>query len=171
MTARPWFANGARALLEARKAGNVPDGPVAVACCPGPFSGAGAVLFVTDDMPTDRLDWRMLVNLEVWLWADGSVPLERVLGLARKIAMVRPKRLVLRFNHEFRFEWRDSERVHLEQIDTHDVDIGSGYHIPAIRDLRASHDFIWFPFNTSGTPIAERLKNAICKQFGAYEFL
>ena len=48
-------------------------------------------LYVRPDMPVDRLDWRMLVNLEVWVWASAQAPLERITETAWRIAAARPR--------------------------------------------------------------------------------
>lgn len=147
MIARPWYATNARDLLEARRQGLKPDGPVVVSLVGGDFSGvAAATINVKPDMPVDRLDWRMLVNLHVWLWANQQAKLEWLLATASRIAHVRPRRLVLRFEAG-------------KQV--HDVDIGTGIHIPAVRELPATHDFWWSPINCSDTAVATRLRAAL----------
>lgn len=153
MSARPWYATNARDLLEARRQGMVPAGPVVVSLIGGSFDRvAAATLYVRDDMPLDRLDWRMLVNLEVWLWADSSTPLDRLLQLLDALAHARPRRLCLRFDHEQQ---------------THDVDLGAGYHTPAVRDLPAVHEFHWEPFALNWTPIEQRLQRAALSRLPA----
>ena len=155
---KPWYATNARDLLEARRQGMVPNGPVVVSLIGGGFDKvAAATLYVHDDTPIERLDWRMLVNLEVWLWASGSVPLDRVLHLLDAIARVRPRRLCLRFDHAW--SWVSDDGIEFK-ADTHDVDVGTGYHVPAIRDLPAVHEFHWEPIALNWTPIERRLQRA-----------
>jgi hypothetical protein len=159
MIARPWYAAGARKLLENRQHGMAPSGPVVVSLIGGSFGDVAAVtLHVHADMPAERLDWRMLVNLEVWLWADASIPLERVVLLADRIARARPKRLCLRFDHRFAFANGDGGT---ETIDTHDLDIGDGFHHDAIEEVPAIHAFLWSPVPVNGTPIERQLRNAL----------
>lgn len=159
MTARPWYAAGARSLLDNRKQGTVPDGPVVVSLIGGEFRDVAALtLHVHADMPADRLDWRMLVNLEVWVWADATVPLERVLLVLDRIAQARPKRLCLRFNHRFTFSGADGGT---ETIDLHDLDIGDGFHHEAIEEVPAIHAFLWSPVPMNGTPVERQLRNAL----------
>jgi hypothetical protein len=97
-------------------------------------------------MPTERLDWRMLVNLEVWLYAGQSAALNWVAATAWRIAQARPRELVLRFEHG-------------DQL--HDVDCGSGYHLPAVADEPAVHAFHWKPLNVGGTALGQRLRQAL----------
>jgi hypothetical protein len=158
MTARPWYAAGARNLLESRRQGMAPAGPVVVSLIGGQFAECAAMtLHVNADMPAERLDWRMLVNLEVWIWADASIPLERVLQLADRIAQVRPRRLVLRFDRAFRFTRADGE---IESIDTHDLDIGAGYHT-VIAGIPETHAFFWNPIAVNGTPLEQQLRRSL----------
>lgn len=146
MSARPWYATNARDLLEARRNGMAPAGPVVVSLIGGAFGKlAAATLYVNEDVPVERLDWRMLVNLEVWLWADAGTPLERLLQLLDGIARARPRRLCLRFD---------------QGAETHDIDLGSGYHMPTVGDLPAVHEFHWAPLALNYTPIERRLCQA-----------
>lgn len=159
---KPWYASNARELLEMRKRGRIPDGPVAVSLIGGQYADCAAMtLHVQDDTPIDRLDWKMLVNLEVWIWADPSVPLSKLTVLADRIAQVRPRRLVLRFDHPFKFTWNDGKKDIEESIDTHDVDIGSGYHNQGIGELPATHAFLWCPIPCNGTPLEHQLRRAL----------
>lgn len=145
---RPWYATNARDLLETRQQGLMPDGRVVVSLVGGHYDDvAAATLYARQDMPVDRMDWRMLVNLEVWLWASPSAALQWLLATASRIAHARPRSLVLRFE---------------QADDLHDVDIGTGLHIPAIRELPAVHAFSWFPVNSSATRFAEQLRWALC---------
>lgn len=159
---KPWYATNARQLLENRQRGLLPDGPVVVSLVgPKPSDLAAVTLQVHSDMPAERLEWRMLVNLEVWIWADASVPLERVLLIADRIAGIRPRRLVLRFSRPFSFTWNDGREDRDETINTHDVEIGAGYHHRALADIPEQHDFLWCPVNASGTPIGAQLTRAL----------
>jgi hypothetical protein len=161
---RPWYAANARTLLEARQKGMVPTGPVVVSLIGGTFGDCAATaLYVHADMPAERLDWRMLVNLEAWIWADASIPLERILLLADRIAKVRPRRLVLRFDRPFSHTWDDCEKERTASFDTHDVDIGSGYHTHAIADVPALHSFYWLPIAMNATPIERQLRAALTR--------
>ena len=146
MSARPWFASNARTLLEARQNGMSPDGVVTVSMM-GSVSG-GLTLFVRDDMPTDRLDWRMLVNLPVVVWANSQMPFDRVDAVVHGIAKVRPSDLQLCFVHD--------EQTHL-------IDCGSGWHRPPVADIPAAHEFQWNPINLGGTALGYRLKAALKK--------
>lgn len=143
-TPRPFYATNARDLLETRQQGMVPAGPVVVSLVGGEFSEP--VLYVRTDMPADRLDWRMLVNLDVWLWASPAAPLNWLLGIASRIAAVRPKTLFLRFE--------DAGQVH-------DVEVGEGIHRPSIADIPAHHSFTWVPINCCGTLWGARLRKAL----------
>jgi len=143
-TAKPWYASNARGLLENRREGHTPDAPVNVSLMGGEFDDIA--LFVRPDMPAQMLDWRMLVNLDVWLWANPSIPLGQVLATASRIAHARPKELILRFEQG-------------NQI--HDIEVGSGTHRPAIADIAAEHTFTWMPINLGGTPIGKRLRDAL----------
>lgn len=139
---RPWYATNARDLLETRRQGLKPDGPVVVSLIGGYVDGAATTLHVHQDMPVERMDWRMLVNLDVWLHAGPAAALEWVLETASRIALARPSDLVLRFQ---------------EDKLLHDARIGTGLHTLAIRDLPAHHSFTWCPLNASLSPVAERL--------------
>lgn len=151
MTHRPWYAQNARYLLENRQQGIVPDGPIVVSLVGGEFDQLA--LFVRPDMPVDRIDWRMLVNLPVWVWVNARAPLQWVLNTVHHIAAARPKELILRF----------------EQGETiHDIDVGYGHHMPPIADICASHYFQWTPINVGGTALGYRLKKALLskKKYG-----
>lgn len=155
MNARPWYATGARQLLEARQQGLAPQGVVVVSLVPQPFDGMTA-LYVRDDMPVQRLDWRMLVDLDVWVWTTKAVPLATVLGVTHAVARARPKTLFLRFE--------EADRVH-------DIDVGSGWHHGAVGDIPAHHEFRWWPQRTVSTTLATRLQQALCRQQPARSFL
>lgn len=154
---KPWYANGARQLLDMRRNGQKPAGPVVVSLIGGTFHGVASMVLHLDDEPADRLDWRMLVNLEVWLWADGTVPLERVLVLLDGIARARPKRLCLRFDRPWSHVTPSG--VEFEQS-THDVDIGAGYHHAAQPGLDELHSFVWEPIALNHNPVERRLARA-----------
>ncbi len=142
--ARPWFAVNARSLLETRQQGQMPPEPVVVSLVGQQFTETA--LYVRPDMPVDRMDWRMLVNLEVWVWASAQAPLERITETAWRIAAARPRELVLRFEA--------GERVH-------DINCGSGHHAPAVADIPPEHGFWWLPMNVGGTEIGARLLRAL----------
>lgn len=154
----PWYAVNARDLLETRRQGGLPPGPVVVSAIGGSFGNvAAATLYVHADMPVDRLDWRMLVNLEALVWGDKSVPLARLLQLLDGIARVRPRRLCLRFDQHWSWVSPGGREYEAE---THDVDIGAGYHVLALRDLPEVHEFYWDPFPLNFTPVEARLCQA-----------
>ena len=140
---RPWYAINARKLLANRDKGLAPADPVTVS-----MTEHYGSLAVTDDMPLDRLDWRMLVNLDVHLIAGPAAALKRVLAVAAGIANARPKSLYLRFQHD---GW-------------HDVEIGTGLHLPAVLDIPATHRFTWLPINCSGTAVGAKLRQALRSQ-------
>lgn len=143
-TLQPWYALNARQLLSARQSGMRPDGVVQVTLTRAE-SPPGALL-VRPDMPADRLDWRMLADLPVWLWSDTSVPLDRLLRVVRDVAARRPSALLLRF-------------IAAEHV--HDIEVGSGTHRPAVADIPAEHAFVWLPLNLAGTTIGARLTRAL----------
>jgi hypothetical protein len=138
-----FYAVNARRLLDDRKAGLVPAAPVSVVL--GRQSEPGA-LYVKPDMPVERLDWRMLVNLQVWLWASPEVALRTLAKVARAIAAVRPARLTVRME---------------EGGQVHDVDVGHGLHTPAIADAREVHEFTWTPMDLSLTPTGAQLRRVL----------
>lgn len=141
------YAINARQLLDDRKRGGLPDGPVSVVL-DGQTQPAPAI-YVRDDMPVDRLDWRMLVNLDVWLWASPTVPFDRLSRTARCIAAVRPHRLTVRFS---------------QGDEVHDVDVGHGLHTPGIGDVPPIHEFTWIPMDLSLTPLGKRLCKALATE-------
>lgn len=140
---RPWYAINARRLLEDRQRGLVPQDAVAVVLTDDTIPAPA--VYVKADMPLDRLDWRMLVNLQVWLYADAGVALDRVLKVARSIAAIRPGELVLRFNAD----------------GLHDVEVGAACHFPGVADLQPVHQFTWNPINLSCTAIGAKLRRAL----------
>ena len=144
MTEKLWFATNASSLLETRRQGLAPDGPVVVSPVVKQFSHTA--LYCRPDAPAERFDWRMLVNLDVWLYANAKVPIDWVVNAAWRLAQVRPKQLFLRFEAEGRL---------------HDVDCGSGSHRPAIASLPPEHEFLWFPLRTTGTELAQRITGAL----------
>ena len=146
---RPWYATNARNLLELRQRNLKPAEPVVVSLVGGDFRDvAETVLYARRDMPVDRMDWRMLVNLPVWVWADSKVPLQRLLASLDRIARCRPAMLILRF----------------ERDGVHDVEVGTGTHIPAVLDIPADHRFEWVPINLSGTATGAKLRKALIYQ-------
>lgn len=144
---RPWYATNARDLLQAREQRFAPAGPVVVTLVGGDFSTVTeTALYVRPDMPVERLDWRMLVNLDVWLWAGRSAALEWLLESTSRIAHAQPRFLLLRFE---------------EFGDIHDVEIGTGLHIPPVLDLPGVHYFDWVPVNCTGTRVGAQLREAL----------
>jgi hypothetical protein len=142
---RPWYARGARKLLEARQGGMVPDGAVLVTLGDRGVSGS---LVVNKDMPLDRLDWRMLVNLDVHVVAGKDWQLGVLLDIVSRVAAARPKSLYIRFDHD----------------GLHDVEVGTGTHLPAVLDIPAQHNFTWVPINCSGTSTGARLRKALIQK-------
>lgn len=144
---KPWYATNARSLLEQRKKGLKPTEPVVVSMVGGDFRGiADTVLYAHDDMPVDRMDWRMLVDLEVWAWASPDAAIDRVVETVWRIAQARPRQLLLRFECKDRI---------------HDIDIGSGCHRPAVAGLPPEHGFWWLPINVGGTPLGYRILKSL----------
>ena len=143
----PTYAGNARNLLQARKNGYTPFGPVVVSMTGDAWDETTLHLYA--DMPIKALDWRMLVNLDVWLWANVSVALERVTEVAMQIARVRPKSLFVRFE--------DGEAVH-------DVEVGNGFHHPKILDLPAVHEFSVCISNNTGSKIGAALRRALLQK-------
>ena len=144
-----FYAQNARQLLETRQSGLVPAGPVVVSLVGGSFTETA--LFVRDDMPLSRLDWRMLVDLNVWVWASKKAALVSVLDVTHAVAKARPKTLFLRFED-------DLGKVH-------DVDVGSGWHHDGIAgSIPANHEFLWWPQRTCSSVIGTQLQRALCRQ-------
>jgi hypothetical protein len=146
---RRWFASNARDMLEARRRGFTPDCPVVVTMVGGSFEQP--TLYVQSDMPANRLDWSMLVNVDVWVWASFSESVERIAAVVQDIAKAKPRSLFLRF------EDRDGH--------VHDVDCGSGTHRPGLPEhgIPAEHSFIFCPINSAGTKLGSRLRNALAR--------
>lgn len=132
---KPWYAVNARALLETRRQGMKPEGWVTVALAGGQFDGT--TLYVHDDMPLDRLDWRMLAGLQVVVEAAPVVTVDRIERVVRGIAAVKPEELRLHFA--------------TPDGDLHQIDVGTGVHHAAVGDLPACHDFHWAPIALRGT--------------------
>lgn len=155
-----WYAQNARQLLDARKQGLTPDGQVVVSLVGSEFPGA-TVLHVRPEMPADRMDWRMLVNLPVWVWANGRAPLGWLVATTARIAAARPSELVVRFEQprEVSFDFNGEKTT--ETIDTHDIEVGRGLHIPAVADIAPCHTFTWAPIRLSPTKIATGIQNAL----------
>lgn len=144
---RPWYASSARQLLEDRQQGKTPDGPVIVSLIGGTFPRL--TLHIRPDVAPDRFDWRMLVDLPVWIWADASVGLDWILATTSRIAAARPSTLHLRFD---------------AADQTHDVEVGASLHMPAVLDLPAIHQFTWSPINVAATSLGGRLRKALIAQ-------
>lgn len=152
MTTNPWYATNARDLLDMRRQGLMPDRPVNVSLM-GQIPAAGLTLYLREGMPADRIEWRMLVNLQVIVWADAGEPFDRIMTTVLRIAQCRPAGLQLCFLH--RDDW-------------HLIDCGSGVHIPPVKPLTqpevpAVHTFFWAPLNAGCTPFGYRLKTAMSK--------
>lgn len=145
---KPWYAGNARNLLQARQQGSVPYGPVIVEMTGGAWDVT--TLHLDDSMPVDKLDWRMLVNLEVWLWANPKVALERITETALRIAKARPKTLFVRFEAG-------------QQI--HDVQVGDGFHLEPPAPLQAVHEFSVCISNNSGTKLGASMRRALLSKF------
>jgi hypothetical protein len=157
MAPRAWFATNARNLLESRKNGYVPSGPVVVSMIGGDYPEAADTLYLREDMPLDRMDWRMLVDVEVHLWANRTVPLGRAQQVVAAIASARPARLVLRLG------------THGGIV--HDIEVGDGFHIRAVRDIPAEHRFTWCPINLTGSGVGAKLRRALLAQHPAFTTL
>ena len=145
MNARPWYATNARNLLDARKHGMVPESQVNVSLIGQPDS-RDITLIVREDMPVDRLDWRMLVNLNVLVISGIETPFARAQAVLKDIAKCRPSWL------QFAIFAGD---------DYHVVDCGSGMHIPSAGEFRGHHDFYWFPMVQKQTPLSRRAAQAL----------
>lgn len=141
---KPWYAVGARQLLEERQRKLMPGGPVAVVLTGN--TELGRAIYVKADMPLERLDWRMLVDLQVHLIASAAVPLRSLLRVARDIAGARPKRLTVRF---------DADGA------SHDVDVGHGLHQAPIDDIPPIHAFTWTPMDLTLTETGAKLRRAL----------
>jgi hypothetical protein len=142
-----WYAANARNLLSTRRQGLAPQGPVVVSLVGQEFEQTA--LYLRPDVAPDRFDWRMLVNLDVWVWASPAASLDWVIETVWRIAKSRPAELALRFEHGDK---------------THDIDCGTGIHHPAIADIPAVHEFIWLPINTGGSALGYRILRALTAQ-------
>lgn len=151
---RPWYAIGARRLLDMRRRGIVPKRSLVVSMIGGDLDDA--TLYVTADMPLERLDWRMLVNLDVIVWTSAKAELDRIVAVVWHIAQARPKTLYLRF--------AESDFVH-------DVYCGTGHHRPAYGEIPAAHEFLWAPVRTVGTEIGRRLMLALTSTHEGWQTL
>ena len=80
--------------------------------------------------------------------ADATVPLKRLLATLDRIARCRPSMLILRF----------------ERDGVHDVEVGTGLHLPSVLDVPAQHAFEWVPINLTGSAIGARLRKAFIYQ-------
>lgn len=144
---RPWYATNARNLLELRQRNLKPAEPVVVSLIGGDFTDiAPTALYARADMPIERLDWRMLVDLDVWLWAGPDAPMELIADTAWRIAQARPRELLLRFE----------TATHI-----HDLNLGMGTHRPSAAGLPPEHGFWWLPINVGGTGIGYRILKAL----------
>lgn len=146
---RPWYAINARNLLDARRSGYMPQDPVIVSMLTDDAAYTYPPIFVKPDMPISRLDWSMLVNLEVWVWANATQPLDRVASLVVSIAKSMPRELVLRFE--------DNAGI------VHDIDVGSGHHHNGKSEvgIEPEHDFFWLPLNLAMSKLGTNLKHAL----------
>lgn len=159
----PWYATNARTLLDARRNGMVPAGPVVVSLVGGEFDQTA--LYVRPDMPMARMDWRMLVNLDVWVWANAGAALDWVLETTLAIARARPSDLYLRFQDP--------------TGQMHDVAVGRGFHHPQVNPpagvdaapVPALHDFHWCPINVGGSALGNRLQKALKAKQKAHSLL
>jgi len=145
---KPWYAGNARNLLQARQQGSVPYGPVIVEMTGGAWDVT--TLYLDDTMPVSKLDWRMLVNLDVWLWANPKVQLERLTETALRIAKARPKTLIVRFEA--------GDKIH-------DVHVGDGFHIVPPEPIPATHRFSVAIINCSGTKLGASMRRALMSKF------
>lgn len=151
---KPWYAGNARNLLQARQQGSVPYGPVIVEMTGGAWDVT--TLYLDDTMPVDKLDWRMLVNLEVWLWANPKVQLERITETALRIAKARPKKLFIRFE--------TGSRVH-------DIEVGDGFHSAPPPPFEPMHQFLVCISNNSGSHVGASMRRALLTKFNGARVL
>lgn len=151
-TPRPWYATNAKNLLEGRRNGYTPDGPVVVTLVGGDYPYAADTLYLREDMPLERMDWRMLVDVVVHVWADRTVPLAKVLRVVDDIAHARPRLLYLRFGSP------DAP---------HEIEVGDGLHFARVLDIPAEHSFSWCPFNLTGSATGAKLRRSLLAQHPA----
>ncbi|AMM23011.1 hypothetical protein [Variovorax sp. PAMC 28711] len=149
---RDWFPTNGRALLEQRRKGLMPASAVNVnldVAARDELCFVGHVLTVAPHMPIERMNWRMLANLAVWIWADDSVPIERLVQVAYDIVAVKPAALFVRFVDPKGF--------------VHDVDCGSGIHEPGYPEhgIEPDHDFIFCTLNLAGTRLGFEVSRAL----------
>ena len=140
-------------LTEMRLAGMRPDGPVNVAFIDPTASG---LTLHMRDAARKPFDWRVLVGLDVIVWADTKTPFSDVAAVVVAIAKARPSELQLCFLH--------SEAWHL-------IDCGSGRFQPDVQDVPGHHEFQWQPINLGATEMGYRLKAALHKTMKPGAFL
>jgi hypothetical protein len=139
-------------LTEMRRAGMRPDRPVNVAFTDP--AASGLTLFMRD-VTRRPFDWRVLVGLDVIVWADTKTAFAEVSRTVVDIARARPAELQLCFLH--------GEEWHL-------IDCGSGRFQPDVQDVPGHHEFQWQPINLGSSAMGYRLKAALHKTIkpGAY---
>lgn len=151
MTPYPRYAYNARNLLSLRQKGKRPDEPIVVSF----GDGGGRIvtqLCVPADMQVEKLDWSMLVDLDVWICFDATIPFDRVAQTALCIARARPRTLFVRMD--------GAEGV------THDVQVGDGFHLPKIDDeIPAVHEFTVCITNNSGTKVGKAIRELLLNKF------
>lgn len=140
-------------LTDMRRAGLRPDRPVHVAFTDPAV--AGLTLFMRD-AARRPFDWRVLVGLDVIVWADAKTPFSDVSSTVVAIAKARPSELQLCFLH--------GDAWHL-------IDCGSGRFQPDVQDVPGHHEFQWQPINLGATDMGFRLKVALRKTLNAGVFL
>lgn len=146
-SSRLWYATNARDLLEHRRRNLKPVEPVIVSLVGGDFRDvAETVLYARRDMPVDRMDWRMLVDLDVWLWAGTGAAMDWITETAWRIAQARPRELLIRFEAGNAI---------------HDINVGSGTHRAPVAGLQPEHQFWWLPINVGGTVLGYRVLKAL----------
>lgn len=150
---RDWYPLNGRNLMLQRKRGVVPSGYINVVLdvSDQDVGYLGPVLTLRSDEPTERMDWRMLVNLDVWVWADETQPLDRLIAVLRDIVAMKPKTLAVRF---------------LDPTgEVHDVDCGSATHMagaPA-HGIPDEHTFLFHPMNLAGSRLGRELCRALSR--------
>ncbi|CAN5715280.1 hypothetical protein BH10PSE18_BH10PSE18_08100 [soil metagenome] len=147
---RNWHPRNGRELLDQRKRGELPTSPVHVVMdVMHREQFDWPALYLRSEDAVERMDWRALVNTEVWVWADATQPLDRIVQVVRDIADVCPRSLTLRFAGD--------------KGVVHDVDCGSGTHRAGApqHGIPPEHSFLFYPVNSTGSAIGRRFCRAL----------
>jgi hypothetical protein len=156
MAPRAWFATNARNLLESRRNGYVPSGPVVVSMIGGEYPEAADTLYLREDMPLERMDWRMLVDVEVHLWANRKCRWAACSRLSRQSRAPGPRGLSCA-----------SEPTAASCTTSKSATASTCARSRHPRE----HRFTWCPINLTGSGVGAKLRRALLAQHPAFTTL